>query len=44
MSKRRDIEAHVRTLDEIEGIMRVTKNLALLECHQLSRLLSTPLV
>lgn len=41
MSKRRDIEAHVRTLDEIEGIMRVMKNLALMESHKLSRLLAT---
>ncbi|HXH86545.1 MAG TPA: FoF1 ATP synthase subunit gamma [Nitrospira sp.] len=40
MSKRRDIEAHVRTLDEIEGIMGVMKNLALMESHKLSRVLA----
>jgi len=41
MSKRRDIETHVRTLDEIEGIMGVVKNLALMESHKLSRVLAT---
>lgn len=41
MSKRRDIEAHVRTLGEIEGIMGAMKNLALMESHKLSRLLAT---
>jgi len=40
MSKRRDIEAHVRTLDEIEGIMGVMKNLALMESHKLNRVLA----
>jgi F-type H+-transporting ATPase subunit gamma len=40
MSKRRDIEAHVRTLDEIEGIMGAMKNLALMESHKLSRVLA----
>jgi F-type H+-transporting ATPase subunit gamma len=41
MSKRRDIEGHVRNLAEIEGIMGVMKNLALLESHKLSRVLAT---
>lgn len=37
MSKRRDIEEHVRSLGEIEGIMSAMKNLALMESHKLSR-------
>ena len=41
MSKRRDIEAHARTLDEIKGIMGAMKNLALMESHKLSRTLAT---
>lgn len=41
MSKRRDIEEHVRTLGEIEGIMGAMKNLALMESHKLSRVLAT---
>lgn len=39
MSKRRDIEEHVRALGEIEGIMGAMKNLAQMESHQLSRVL-----
>lgn len=41
MSKRRDIEEHVRTLHEIAGIMGAMKNLALMESHKLSRVLVT---
>ncbi len=41
MSKRRDIEEHVRTLGEIKGIMGAMKNLALMESHKLSRVLAT---
>ncbi len=41
MSKRRDIEAHVRTLGEIEGIMSAMRNLALMESLKLSRVLAT---
>jgi len=41
LSKRRDIEEHVRTLGEIEGIMGAMKNLALMESHKLSRVLAT---
>ena len=40
MSKRRDIEEHVRTLGEIEGIMGAMRNLALMESHKLSRVLA----
>lgn len=40
MSKRREIEEHVRTLGEIEGIMGAMKNLALMESHKLSRVLT----
>lgn len=40
MSKRRDIEEHVRTLDEIKGIMGAMKNLALMESHKLNRVLT----
>lgn len=41
MSKRRELEEHVRTLGEIEGIMGAMKNLALMESHKLNRLLNT---
>ena len=41
MTKRRDIEEHVRVLDEIRGIMGAMKNLALMESHKLSRALAT---
>jgi F-type H+-transporting ATPase subunit gamma len=41
LSKRRDIEEHVRILGEIEGIMGAMKNLALMESHKLSRVLAT---
>ena len=41
MTKRRDIEEHVRILDEIKGIMGAMKNLALMESHKLSRVLAT---
>jgi F-type H+-transporting ATPase subunit gamma len=37
MSKRREIEEHVRTLGEIENIMGAMKNLALMEMMKLSR-------
>jgi F-type H+-transporting ATPase subunit gamma len=37
MSKRRDIEEHVRTLGEIDSIMGAMKNLALMETMKLSR-------
>jgi len=40
LSKRRDIEEHVRTLGEIEGIMGAMKNLALMESHKLGRVLA----
>lgn len=38
MSKRRDIEEHIRALGEIEGIMGAMKNLALMESHKLNRI------
>jgi len=41
LSKKHDIEEHVRTLGEIEGIMGAMKNLALMESHKLSRVLAT---
>src|SRR5690349_23908909 len=37
MSKRRDIEEHVRALGEIDSIMGAMKNLALMETMKLSR-------
>ncbi len=40
MSKRRDVEEHVRALGEIEGIMVAMKNLALMESHKLNRVLT----
>jgi F-type H+-transporting ATPase subunit gamma len=41
MSKRRDLEEHVRTLGEMEAIMGAMKNLALTESHKLRRLLDS---
>lgn len=41
MSKRRDIENHIRSLGEISDIMGAMKNLAVMETQKLSRLLST---
>lgn len=43
MSKRRDVEEHVRALGEIEGIMGAMKNLALMESRKLSRVLPAQL-
>jgi len=40
MSKRHDIEAHIRTLGEISEIMGAMNNLAVMEIHKLTRLLS----
>jgi F-type H+-transporting ATPase subunit gamma len=40
MSKRRDIEDHIRSLAEISAIMRAMKNLAVMEIQKLTRLLS----
>jgi F-type H+-transporting ATPase subunit gamma len=40
MSKRHDIEAHLRTLGEISEIMGAMNNLAVMEIHKLTRLLS----
>jgi F-type H+-transporting ATPase subunit gamma len=40
MSKRHDIEDHLRTLGEISEIMGAMKNLAVMEIHKLTRLLS----
>ena len=40
MSKRRDIEGHIRSLDEIGDIMGAMKNLAVMETQKLTRLLS----
>ena len=40
VSKRHDIEDHLRTLGEISEIMGAMKNLAVMEIHKLTRLLS----
>jgi F-type H+-transporting ATPase subunit gamma len=40
MSKRHDIEAHIRTLGEISEIMGAMNSLAVMEIHKLTRLLS----
>jgi F-type H+-transporting ATPase subunit gamma len=40
MSKRHDIEAHIHTLGEISEIMGAMNNLAVMEIHKLTRLLS----
>ena len=39
MSKRRDIEEHLRAFGEIEDVMGAMKNFALMESHKLSRVL-----
>lgn len=39
MSKRRDMETHIRSLGEISGIMSAMKNLAVMETQKLTRLL-----
>lgn len=41
MSKRRELEEHLRVLDEIGSILSAMKNLALLETQKLTRLLTT---
>ena len=41
MSKRRDLETQIHSLDEIKEIMNAMKNLSLMETHRLSRLLDT---
>jgi F-type H+-transporting ATPase subunit gamma len=41
MSKRRDLERHLRTLGEIKDIMNAMKNLALMETRKLTRVLAT---
>jgi len=41
MSKRREVQQHLATLDEIDGIMVAMKNLALLETHKLTAFLDT---
>ena len=40
MSKRHEIEEHIRTLGEISEIMGAMNNLAMMEIHKLTRLLS----
>ena len=40
MSKRRDIEGHIRSLGEISDIMGAMKNLAVMETQKVTRLLS----
>lgn len=41
MSKRREVQQHLATLDDIDGIMVAMKNLALLETHKLTAFLDT---
>jgi len=41
VSKRREVQRHLATLDEIDGIMVAMKNLALLETHKLAAFLDT---
>ena len=41
MSKRREVQNRLATLDEIDGIMVAMKNLALLETHKLATFLAT---
>jgi len=41
MSKLRDLEAQIRSLNEIKEIMNAMKNLSLMETHRLERLLDT---
>jgi F-type H+-transporting ATPase subunit gamma len=40
MSKRHELEEHLRTLSEISGILGAMKNLSLMETHKLARFLS----
>ena len=41
MSKRRDLETQIRSLNEIREIMNAMKNLSLMEVHRLNRFLDT---
>ncbi len=41
MSKRREIERQVRSLNDIREIMNAMKNLSLMESHRLSRFIET---
>ena len=41
MSKRRDLETQLRSLNEIKEIMNAMKNLSLMEVHRLTRFLDT---
>jgi F-type H+-transporting ATPase subunit gamma len=41
MSKRRDLETRIRSLNEISEIMNAMKNLSLMEVHRLNRFLDT---
>jgi F-type H+-transporting ATPase subunit gamma len=41
MSKRRDLGARIRSLNEIKEIMNAMKNLSLIETNRLERLLDT---
>lgn len=41
MSKRRDLQRHLRSLGEIKEIMNAMKNLALMEMHKVARRLET---
>ncbi len=41
MSKRRDLETQIHSLDDIREIMNAMKNLSLMETHRLSRFLDT---
>ena len=41
MSKRRDLETRIRSLNEIREIMNAMKNLSLMEVHRLNRFLDT---
>ena len=42
MSKRHEIEDHIRTLGEISEIMGAMNSLAMMEIHKLTRLLFRP--
>lgn len=41
MSKRRDLQRHLRSLEEIKEIMNAMKNLALMQIHKVARRLET---
>jgi len=41
MSKRRDLETQIHSLNEIREIMNAMKNLSLMEVHRLTRFLDT---